>query len=60
MVEAGAVSVFVSIRHITTHLDVLSSAGHERSFGVEAVQTESELELLVQQNEDPNTLGLKI
>ena len=39
VVEAGAVSVFVSIRHITTHLDVLSSAGHERSFGVEAVQT---------------------
>jgi len=41
------------------YLDVFPSSGHESSFGVETVQTESKLELLVQQNEDSNTLRLE-
>ena len=41
------------------YLDVLSTSGHERSFGVEAVQTQRQLELLIQQNEDFHALCLK-
>ena len=42
-----------------SYLDISSSSSHQSSFGVKAVQTERELELLVQQNEDADSLSLE-
>ena len=49
----------VANNNYLSYLDISSSSSHQSSFGVKAVQTERELELLVQQNEDADSLSLE-